>query len=70
MEACQFVVCIGYNETYDYFYPALFALLESKSEEAYIRLHQGIKNISGGNFSPQIWTLDFEAAHINVPHNK
>ena len=70
MEAEQFIVCLGFNETYEYFSPVFFALMESKTEEAYIRLHQSVKNISTSRFHPSKWTVDFERAHINVRHLK
>ncbi len=66
VDASQFIVCLGYNDTYDYFQPAFFALMQSKSEEAYTRLHQAVRNISNDRFNPIKFTLDFEKAHINV----
>lgn len=62
----QLIVCLGYNTTYDYFKPAYFALLDSKTEVEYTRLHQAILNITKNGFSPKIITVDFELAHINV----
>ena len=66
LEAVQLIVCLAYNETYDFFSPVFFALLESKNEETYTRLHQSIMNISNDRFNLGKWTLDFEQAHINV----
>ena len=66
VDAAQLIVCMAFNDTYEYFFPVFFALLQSKTEEAYIRLHQAIRNISSDRFRPLRWTLDFEKAHINV----
>lgn len=61
----QFIVCIGYNETRDYFAPVFYALTNKKTENAYKILHQHIKLLNP-KFKPLFWTLDFELAHINV----
>ena len=67
--ASQLIVCMGYNETFDYFSPAFFALLDSKSEITYDRMHQSIANITNKCFRPLKWTLDFEKSHYNVFSN-
>jgi hypothetical protein len=61
----QFIVCLAYNETKDYFSPMFYALMSNKSEKAYRVLHQQIKLLNQ-KFKPAFWTLDFEIAHINV----
>ena len=61
----QFIDCVGYNETKDYFSPVFYALTNKKSENAYRILHQQI-NFLNPKFNPLYWTLDFELAHINV----
>ena len=61
----QFIVCIGYNETKDYFSPVFYALTNKKSESSYKVLHELIKLLNP-EFNPLIWTLDFDLAHINV----
>ena len=70
VDSTQLIVCLGLNETNDYFYPAFFALLDSKTEETYLRLHQMISNITNGAFKPKFFTLDFERSPIIVIFQK
>ena len=60
----QLIVCLGYNETKNFFSIAFFALLQSKSFKAYETLHINIKLLI--KFSPEFITVDFEQAHIKV----
>ncbi len=61
----QLIVCLGYNQSFHYFSPIFFAILQSKTVLAYKTLHNMIGLLREG-FFPRIITVDFESAHIEV----
>ena len=60
----QLVICLGCNVQKKISLPMWFALLQSKTEKAYIKLHQILK--IDFHFNPLLITVDFEIAHLNV----
>lgn len=61
----QLIICLAYNLTYNYFSPVFFAILQSKTKEAYEKLHANIRLLRK-NFNPPFITVDYETAHLEV----
>lgn len=60
----QLLICLAYNNTKHYMSPVFFALMQTKNEASYKKLHENIRLFR--KFEPDIITVDFEKAHLNV----